>query len=54
MLLSWGDSTFPKAETSVDVSVDCPRCKIRDSEIKEDSGPMKQGNEMTFSNPVAE
>ena len=54
MLLSWGDSTFPKAESSVDVSVDCPRCKIRDSEIKEDSGPMKQGNEMTFSNPVAE
>ena len=33
MLLSWGDSTFPKAESSVDVSVDCPRCKLRDSEI---------------------
>ena len=36
MLLSWGDSTFPKAESSAVVIVDCPRCKIRDSEIEKD------------------
>ena len=54
MLLSWRDSTFSKTETSVDVSVDCPRCKLRDREIDEDSGSMKQGNEIEFSNLVTE
>ena len=54
MLLSWGESIFLKAETSVDVNVYCPRCKIRDSEINKDGGAMKQGNEIELSSLVAE
>ena len=57
MLLSWGESTFPSRESAVDIGGECPRCKIRDSEVmveeEHTSVPMRQRDAMAFSNPIA-
>lgn len=56
MLLTWGDSMFPKMGSAVDISGACPRCSSSDEHVKGSEGsreiPLKPNGKSGLVNPV--
>jgi metabotropic glutamate receptor 2/3 len=44
MLLTWGESTFPKVESSVDIAGACQRCAEIDEQVKASKGSRDKGS----------
>ena len=58
MLLSWGQSSFARTDGSVEISVECPRCKLKYCEIKNSSTepqkiPAKPQGQVGGLNPLS-
>ncbi len=54
MLLTWGESSFPTVESSVDIAGTCRRCRETDKQAKGSKEPRDKGSREIPPKPTGE